>query len=236
MELTINCPDCGKTLKVTVVAEDAPRTEIIRKVATPTTWHEIAEKIKAGKAREFLSIGDIVPFEMKDGQKVNAVVAGIDIYGENEVVFVTEDCLSDCHAMNESSTNAGGWRDSNMREYLNTAVYNLLPDNLKDVIVQRTIRQNLGTKESSSTDNLWLLSKTEVGLECFTDKDDVCLPLFTDERSRVKQVNGETTWYWLRSPLPSNSSYFHYVGSAGNSGNSMDATNEYGVAFGFLVK
>ena len=236
MELTINCPDCGKTLKVTVVAEDAPRTEIIRKVATPTTWQEIAEKIKSGKAREFLSVGDIVPFEMKDGQKVNAVVAEIDPYGENEVAFVIEDCISNRHSINKSGSNTGGWRDCEMRKYLNTTIYDLLPDDLKEVIAERTIKQTENDEDLISKDKLWLLSCNEVGLEYdTTDKDDVHFSLFKDERSRIKQQDGETTWYWLRSPNPDYSISFWCVYTSGD-GYYINVGNSYGVAWGFLVK
>lgn len=236
MELTIKCPDCGKTLKVTVTAEDTPKTEIIRQVSTPTTWDEITEKIRAGKAREFLSVGDTVPFTMKDGQTVNAVVAEIDPYGENEVAFVIEDCLAESHVMNEEYTNAGGWRDSDMRKYLNDDVYNLLPDELKAVISDREIKQIKDGEELTSTDKLWLLSLTEVAEEYETDKDDVHFSLFKDERSRVKQQDGETAWYWLRSPLASNSTSFCGVSNFGGAYNSYAASNSNGVAFGFLVK
>lgn len=236
MEVTIKCPDCGKTLKVTVVAEETPQTEIIRRVSAPTTWEEISEKIKTGKAREFLSVGDVVPFTMKDGQTVNAVVAEIDPYGENEVAFVIEDCLDERHVMNEEYTNAGGWRDCEMREYLNSTVLALLPDDLKAVIADRTITQEKDGEVLTSTDKLWLLSLTEVGEDYETDKGDVHFSLFKDERSRVKQQDGETVWYWLRSPYAAGSAYFCSVGANGGAGNTSGANFSSGVAFGFLIK
>lgn len=235
MEISIKCPDCGKTLKVTVVAEETPKTEIIRRLSTPTTWDEISEKIKAGKAREFLSVGDVVPFTMKDGQTANAVVAEIDPYGENEVAFVIEDCLDESHVMNEEYTNAGGWRDCDMRKYLNSEIYDLLPDDLKAVITDRTITQEKDGEELTSTDKLWLLSLTEVGEDCETDKGDVRFSLFKDERSRVKQQSGETVWYWLRSPLASSSTAFCDVGNGGGA-YASNANRSFGVAFGFLIK
>lgn len=235
MEISIKCPDCGKTLKVTVVAEETPQTEIIRRVSTPTTWDEIAGKIKAGKAREFLSVGDVVPFTMKDGQTVNAVVAEINPYGDNEVAFVIEECLDERHVMNKEYTNAGGWRDCDMRKYLNGEILDLLPDDLKAVIADRTITQEKDGKELTSTDKLWLLSLTEVGEDYENAKGDVHFSLFKDKRSRVKQQDGETIWYWLRSPDAASSAAFCFVATSGTSGNT--SANYYnGVAFGFLVK
>lgn len=236
MEITIKCPDCGKSLKVTVVSEDNPQTEIIRRVSKPVTWAEISEQIKQGKARELLSVGDVVPFIMKDGQHVNAVVAEIDPYRENEVAFVIEDCLRDLHYMNEKCTNKGGWLDSDMRKYLNNTIFNLLQEDLKSVIADRTIRQVKDGRELVSTDKLWLLSSTEIGYDYSTDKNDVHFSLFTDERSRVKQVDGETQWYWLRSQLATGSTGFCIISGIGGSDTSANASTAYGVAFGFLIR
>ena len=241
MEFTVKCPDCGKELKVTVEDKEVEKTEIIRKTSTPITWKEISEKIKAGKAKEFLSVGDIIPIKMKDGQTVNAVVAETETYtcvkdGDSpRVVFVIEDCLSERHAMNKTYTNKGGWRDSEMRKYLNTKIYNLLPDDLKEVIAERTIIQNINSEKLSSTDKLWLLSMTEVGRDYETDEGENRFSLFKDERSRVKQVNGETAWYWLRSPGATSDAAFCNVGTSGEVEYWHDAGGECGVAFGFLV-
>ena len=241
MEFTVKCPDCGKELKVTVEDKEVEKTEIIRKTSTPITWKEISEKIKAGKAKEFLSVGDIIPIKMKDGQTVNAVVADTELFtnvkeGDSpRVAFVIEDCLAERHSMNKMCVNKGGWRNSEMRKYLNTKIYNLLPDDPKEVIAERTIIQNIDGKKLSSTDKLWLLSATEVGHDYETDEGENRFSLFKDERSRVKQVNGETTWCWLRSPSATYDNAFCSVGASGEVGCWYYANNEYGVAFGFLV-
>lgn len=235
MELTVKCPDCGKTLKVTVTTENEPQTEIIRKISTPTTWGEIATLIRAGKARKFLSIGDAVPFTMKDGQTVKAIVTEINPYNENEVAFVIEDCLTKNHIMNEKRTNTGGWRYSDMRKYLNKDVFNLLPNELKAVIADREIKQIENGEELISTDKLWLLSLAEIAEDGYkVDKDDVHFSLFKDERSRVKQQDGKTAWYWLRSPNTSTTS-FRVITGSGNA-ISSSVSNLNGVAFGFLIR
>lgn len=206
--------------------------EIIKKTATPITWEEVKELIGKGQHKAFFEVGDIIPAELKDGQQVRFVVAEVF---DDSIAFVTEDCLKDRHYMNEHWTNAGGWRDCAMRKYLNTEIYDLLPDDLKAVIADRTITQEKDGEELTSTDKLWLLSLTEVGEDYETDKGDVHFSLFKDERSRVKQVEGETWWYWLRSPYASNGTTFCTVNANGSAANNT-ATNSIGVAFGFLIK
>ena len=184
--------------------------EIIKKATTPITWEEVKELVEKGHHKSFFEAGDIIPAELKDGQNVRFVVAEIF---DDSIAFVTEDCLKDRHCMNDSWTNKGGWRDCAMRKYLNTEIYELLPDDLKAVIAEREILQQFESHESVCYDKLWLLSRTEVGYDYETDKGDVHFSLFKDERSRVKQVEGETWWYWLRSPSAASSTAFCFVAS-----------------------
>ena len=210
MQVSIKCPDCGKTLKVTVTTEETKKMKMIKQVLKETTWSEIAEQIKSGKVKEFLSVEDKIPFELKNGQKVCAVVAAVDHYNKNEVIFTFEDCIAR-HSMNENNTNIGGWKDCKMREYLNNDIYDLLPDDLKEIIKERKIIQRIKDKEYISTDKLWLPSCTELGYKYSVDVDDVQFPLFKDEKSRIKQIDGETVWWWERSPIANNSNYFYIV-------------------------
>lgn len=188
----------------------------------------------AHDTEQFLFVGDEISFKLKDGTPVTFVVAHFNPYGEG-VALVLKDCLPDRHAMNDSWTNAGGWRDSEMRKYLNSEIYELLPDDVKAAIKERTIIQKHKGKTYESKDKLWLLSRTELEGEYSTDVDDVHFDLFKDERSRVKQIDDETWWYWTRSPVAGGSGYFVYVYTGGSSTGNGSANNSNGVAFGFLI-
>ena len=181
---------------------------------------------------------------MKDGRNINAVVAAFNPYDVNHVAFVTEDLFSESRSMNDTDTNSGGWRDCSMRTYLNRDVFSLLPDDLQSVITERRIVQSKDGVEMISSDKLWLLSCTEIGEYCITDTEDVHFPLFKDQRSRVKQEDGSTWWYWLRTPytcsdkdetgVKANCTYFYFVTDGGYTmGNA--ASYCHGVAFGFMI-
>lgn len=228
MEIKVKCPDCGKMLRVTIEAEEMPKVSLIKKQESETTWEDIVAN------KDKLCIGDEVRCQLKDGKVVYAVVTAINPYGDNQVAFVFKDCIGEDQVMNDEATNKGGWRDCEMREYVNTEILALLPDDLKSVIKPRTIKQSLQGEDCESTDSLWLLSYTEVfGGDYSVDVGDVHFPLFDTEGSRVKMNEEGSTWcYWLRSALNTNT--FRSVNSNG-SYDSDDASYSSGVALGFLV-
>lgn len=210
---------------------------IHKKTTMETTWEAIAEAAKAGTLRELMNVGDEIPLELKTGEKITAQLADI----RDCAFFVLKDCMKDEKPMNKKLTNAGGWRDSFMREWLNGTIFHMMPDALQEIIVPRTIRQALDGAVVETEDKLWLPSFTEMfgkeGAEAWAPADtgDEQFQLYTSEKSRVKE-QGEhgTWWYWLRSPCGSNSTSFWRVSSYGNA-YYTSASSSRGVAVGFCI-
>ena len=141
--------------------------------------------------------------------------------------------------MNDDWTNEGGWPECKMRTETMQQILDLLPDDLLEAIQMRAIRQRLRGEILASEDKIWLPSLLEItgkDYDLDVDLDDVHFELYKTERDRVKELGdtGETAWYWLRSPNPSNSYDFMTVTASGSS-YSSEASNAYGVAFGFLL-
>lgn len=228
MEIKVKCPDCGKMLRVTVEAEEMPKVSLIKKQESETTWEDIVAN------KDKLCIGDEVRCQLKNGKVVYAVVAAINPYGDNQVAFVFKDCIGEDQVMNDEATNKGGWRDCKMREYVNTEILALLPDDLKAVIKPRTIKQSVQGEDCETTDSLWLLSYAEVfGGDYSVDVGDVHFPLFDTEGSRVKMNEDGDTWcYWLRS---ADSTYIFRSVNRGGSYSISYVDDSNGVALGFLV-
>lgn len=204
-------------------------TTITTKTTTESAWDKIREMP--------LAIGTEITDTLKDGTPITFEVAALDIYGAKKVL-VCKDCLQKEHAMNARLTNKGGWKASSMRKYMKD-VLELLPDDLKAAIVPRTIKQKLDGEVVECEDQIWLPSTTEMfgagegGTDA--DVDDVHFPLYSTEKSRVKEyANHGTWWYWLRSPFASSSAYFANVNNNGSSF-AHYATVSIGVAFGFLL-
>lgn len=81
---------------------------------------------------------------------------------ERGLIFLLKDCMKDEHGMNKRMTNKGGWRDSEMRLWLNETIIHMLPDELREMIVPRRIVQTMDGERLESEDKLWLPSFTEM--------------------------------------------------------------------------
>lgn len=212
------------------------KTTIIRHSTEETSWLKIKEAVNCNGADSF-QVRDKILTTLKDGQQVEFVVAGINLYSKNELVLVLgDDLLKDECVINRKCTNAGGWAESYLRKYCNNEVYELLPDELKAVITPRKIMQVVNGVRYETEDKLWALSEVELfGGPNGVDVEDVHFPIFDSRKSRIKFRNGYQDWYSTRSPLASSSTYFCLVGNYG-SGLSDVASSSNGVAFGFLIK
>ena len=211
----------------------------IRKTITSEIeWNTIKKAQADGKLQELLQVGDELDITLKTGEELTVQAVGTT---ERGLIFLLKDCMKDEHGMNKRMTNKGGWRDSEMRLWLNETVIHMLPDELREMIVPRLFVQTMDGERMESEDKLWLPSFTEMfGAKAAAewapgDLGDEQFELFDSERSRVKEVTGRGTWwYWLRSPCASNSAYFCLVHSDG-SADGYSASYASGVAFGFCL-
>ena len=206
------------------------------KATFETSWESIKNAVDGGGVEALLHSGDEIPVTLKNGENVVFVVT----YDENgKIYFVLRDCLADEHAMNKKMTNKGGWAVSDMRKYLNSTIFALLPDDLQAVISPTAITQILAGERVECEDNLFLVSKTQAfGKGSWTEyePEDTQLDIFKTERDRVKECGNNGTWFWwLRSPHSSSSASFCNVSGNGSSGNHGTAINSIGVAFGFCI-
>ena len=160
-------------------------------------------------------------------------------YGATNI-FVIADCYGE-HYMNRMLTNKGGYNESDMRRHLREYILPLIPDDLKKLIIPRTIIQNINgeiAKPKNGPDLIWLPSITEVDAEhpSSVDVDDVHFDFFDTEKSRVKELDPHGTWpWWLRSATASFTTNFGYVSNNGVVPYSYSASNAGGVCFGFCI-
>ena len=214
--------------------------EIIKKTTVQATWAELKAAAETGAIGDLIHSGDLIPFTLKSGENL-AVRATHD--GNGKLFFVLESCMKEFRYMNKVITNQGGWNASDMREYLNTAVFNLLPDDLQAVIAPTTIVQFENGKRIESSDNLFLLSVTQVfGKGDWTEiePEDSKLDIFVCDNDRVRKRGRPSVWWWLRSPcslpfgkLPCEN--FHVVSPSGDIGITINANGRHGVVFGFCL-
>lgn len=223
------CPHCGKAFVEMTEPRSVP---IVSQKKGFLTWEKVLELSNNGEASKFFEVGDEIYETLKSGEEIVLVVTGKDMYREGDVIFGLKDCLKDEYVMNETATNAGGWKASGMRRYLREKVLPLLPDDLRACIKPRCI--------DGEYDDLWLFSEMEIfGEQDWTEHDPDCgkqMPYFMRPGNRVKGLGKDGTAYswWERSPYASNSTYFCCVSSNG-SASYVNASYSRGVAFGFCV-
>jgi hypothetical protein len=119
--------------------EEFTMATLTKTVTSPCTWAEIKKGIVEGCANELFKVGDEITDTLTTGKEVDFVVAGIDIYARNQVVFSLKNALKDKHSMNSEWTNKGGWLESEMREYINSKMIETFPADLREIITPRVL-------------------------------------------------------------------------------------------------
>lgn len=115
----------------------------------------------------------VKPMTLADGTEIGVQLVDVnhDVLangtGFAALSFVATDAYGS-YPMNGDGTNDGGWRESDMRAWLNDSVVSLLPSEVRDnVVAVRKLTNNVGATESLSSvsetaDRLWLLSWREM--------------------------------------------------------------------------
>ena len=240
---TFRCPDCNHVVTAFPDNGEEPTcatVSVMRRSQLRASWSEIAEEIRNGYGYRVLALFDEVTFTLKNGKEAGVRVIAINPYHPNEMVFQFTSCLGEM-SMNSRITNAGGWAKCDANAKLNSEYWELLPDDLKAVIKKRKIVQTISGTTYESECNLWYPSLKEVvgdnpRYENYTrcDVGDVQFPGLAKQIDRIRDLNGETYWYFLRSPYTGNTAYFwgvYYYGYV----NSTNASNSNGVCPCFLI-
>ena len=164
--------------------------------------------------------------------------------------FVLEfaDIITD-HKMNDANTNVGGWPASSMRTFANNDIYNSLPSEIKNAIIDTTVVSGHGSTNGetnfTSTDKLYLLSTAEVwanGHDYDTARDVTRqldyyknLGTSTTNRSGAKKKKGTSAArWWLRAAYSGNGNYFYLVDIDGSWSNNS-AYGAIGVSSAFRL-
>ena len=246
-EMTYTCSQCGDSY-----TEVIPIKELPTKVAfNDMSWADISTVSEAGEAANYFNIGD--EKELTIGSETYHVqILGFghddksDGTGKAGITVGLKEVMTTNKPMNDTATNTGGWKDCEMRTYLNETVHNSLPSDLQAVIKtvnKKSDNGNMNTTILNTTeDKLFLLSLEEVG---FTTSDvygynvveqGTKYEYFTDNASRVKSyLSGSIAdYWWLRSADAEYTYCFLTVNNDGDCDNFF-ANDSYGVVFGFSI-
>ena len=146
--------------------------------------------------------------------------------------------------------NVGGWPNSSMRTFVNNDIYNSLPSDLKNGIIDTTVVSSHGksdTENFTSTDKLYLLAPKEIYTD-FNNSYDTAKDLTrqldyyknegvtTSSCSKAIKINNSTaSYWWLRSAKSVNISSFYFVYNAAGDWNTGTAYTTDGVSPAFRM-
>ena len=136
------------------------------------------------------------------------------------------------------------WDSSDARNYINTDIYNALPDELKPYIIPTRVITSYKSSENetytNTVDMLYLLSSTEIN-KTYNSNSDLDLThtrvidyYSFDSTEKTKKYNSSKDAWWLRTPLSIQSDYFLIANSTFDL-ISYNATFESGISPAFRL-
>lgn len=172
----------------------------------------------------------------------------IDIIGKNHddladgtgkapLTFQMHDCYDTTYQMNSSNTNAGGWRDCQMRTQTMPALKALLPAEVQAGIRAVNKLTSAGNQNSSivtTSDELFLLSEIEIfGSTTYSFAGEgTQYAYYQVGNSKVKNRAGSADYWWESSSNSGGAPAFCLVSPTGDY-SATSPTASYGVPFCF---
>ena len=158
------------------------------------------------------------------------------------------------HIMNPTSTNKGGWLNSQMKTFIDNDIYNSLPEELRNVIIDTKTVSGHGSEDTNhitspedKLDKLYLLAPKEIYSDWSNQYDSAADLTRQLDYYKIKGVTtsnkngaikkdseGTVEWWWFRSASSTNSYAFYNVYSNGDWGSSY-AYIAHGVSPAFRI-
>ena len=225
------------------------------------SWETIATAVREGNISRY-NVGDTKIIDMGDygthtvriANKSTPSECSTSGFSQSACGFVLEfvDIIT-THKMNNSITSKGGWPASKMYTFVNTDIYNALPSELRNVIIDTATVSGHGSTNGetnfTSTDKLYLLSTAEVwaqGSSSTISTDSARnntrqldyynnLGTSTSNYSgAIKKKEASAAIWWLRSAGSGDNNYFYAVNDRGD-WSRTDANATRGVSPAFRI-
>ena len=160
------------------------------------------------------------------------------------------------HPMNDSATNNGGWPATTMRTFVNDSIYNALPSDIRNSIINTTVVSGIGSSDSSgsatcfkSTDKLYLLAPREIynnydGTYDTANSLTRTLDYYITQGVTTTNYSGAikrgenisyNQWWWLRNANSQFNYSFSMVYDDGSFINNFGANQSIGVSPAFRI-
>ena len=233
-------------------------TDIANKPSTFGTddWATIVNSVKAGNTNHYkvgdtkiVNLGTYGTHTIRASNTTTPSECSNTNFSQSACGFVLEfaDIIT-THVINTTSSNKNGWPASSMRTFVNNDIYNALPADLRNGIINTTTISSHGSSGSAnflSTDKLYLLATAELyenGEDIDTAKNltrqlDYYKSIGVTINSysgAIKKSGTTATDWWLRSFYKTNNQHVYSVLRTGRVAHSM-ASLSIGVSPAFRI-
>ena len=146
------------------------------------TWEAIIMAVKNNNTSKY-KLGDTKKIDLGDyGTHIIRIAntstpseCSTEGFSQSACGFVLEfaDIIT-THNMNDTNTNVGGWPASSMYTFVNNEIYNAMPEELKNAIIDTMTISGYGNEDAenfTSTDKLYLLAPKEIYINWSSSND-----------------------------------------------------------------
>ena len=223
------------------------------------SWATIVSSVKAGNTRGY-KVGETKTIDLGT------------TYGTHTLRIANTTTPSECNAsgfsqsacgfvlefadiilykeFNSSTSNTGGWSSSELRTFINNDIYNALPVDLRNIIIDTIVVSGHGKSDSTNfvtTDKLYLLAPKEIFSNWSNSYDTaksltrtfdyyISAGVTTSNYSGAKKYKGTSAYYWwLRSAYSTSNSDFFRINRSGGWSGSNTATADNGISPAFRI-
>ena len=226
------------------------------------SWETIVTSVQTGNTSNYnvgdtktVDMGSLGTHTLRIANKSTPTECSTTGFSQTACGFVLEfaDIIT-THNMNSTDTNVGGWPASEMRTYVNSDIYNALPTELKNGIINTIVVSGHGSTSGetnfASTDKMYLLSTKEVwGKEGTTgvinndtaEAETRQLDYYSSQNvttsnysGAIKQRSGSNFAWWLRSARSLYINAFYNVSTDGY-WDYYRSSSTYGVSPAFRI-
>ena len=219
------------------------------------SWETIVEAVEEGNTSKY-NVGDTKEIDMGTYGTHTLRIANTSTpsecsgtgFSQTACGFVLEfaDIITE-HVMNDTATNVGGWPASSMYTFVNNDIYNAIPDEIKNAIIDTAVVSGHGSTSGetnfTSIDKLYLLAPKEIYTN-FPSSDDTAndltrtldyytsIGVTTRNHSGAKKNGIRAPWWKLRTANSYNTASFLLVSIEGSDfSNNANFTNGVSPAF-----
>ena len=229
------------------------------------SWDTIVANIRAGKGGGYkvgstrtINMGTYGTHTLRIANTSTPSECSTSGFSQSACGFVLEfvDIITE-HKMNDTHTNVGGWPATLMRTFVNNDIYNAIPSEIKNAIINTTVVSGHGREDTTnftSTDKLYLLAPGEVWSDwktntssdrpSFDTAKDLTRTLdyytaqgvtLSNFSGAIKKKGTSAYWWWLRTAMFGDRESFSDVRSRGGWDNNVATNTTLGVSPAFRL-